>query len=660
MLPTIDCSLAQARVYTEQDRLIVTTGRVQRVWRLTKMGLSTCSLTQLQTQMQWQWDRDDCDWQLPDATEPGRCELCSMTAAISDDERFTNEHISVTAEFKYPDSGLILSYEIWAYPDACGLRTQLSARLIPDAKLPEPRRVQGGQPSGRVERLPVNDPSDRRRLVGYYNHTQVRNDTHQDIIAQEVMSHRLQGREHCDWASAACLESDRAGIALVKESHKCVNQSGYVSGGFFIDEQQGLICHGWGLRLKDLKTDTLTRGWATWSLCWSGGDFERELAFKQFDRQRYPIDPKRDIYIQANTWGSTDNGNDARRAAGPQRVLQELEVCSELGIDVLQIDDGWQVPPGCDTWDPGENGWYPHPQHYPDGWEPVRKRASELGVKLGLWAAAESVGLEELMHNYERGGFVQFKLDFAMLRQKHQIDALMHKVREFIKSTDHQVRVNWDVTENPARYGYFFAREYGCIYLENRKPSRPLGVIYRPHTVLRDLWQIARYLNLNRFQCSIQNVDRVDSDHSDAHLHSHGYATAIALMGIPLFFQEVKYYSDEAKAEIRSLLETYKAHREAIYHGVVHPIGEKPNNASWTGFQCSCDDGGGYLMIFRERCNAESKKALALRGLPPGLIHLENLVTGHESQQLLGDAHAISLEIAEAPGFQFLRYDMQA
>ncbi len=30
--------------------------------------------------------------------------------------------------------------------------------------------------------------------------------------------------------------------------------------------------------------------------------------------------------------------------------------------------------------------------------------------------------------------------------------------------------LNWDLTEVAKRYGYFFAREFGCIYLENRKP----------------------------------------------------------------------------------------------------------------------------------------------------------------------------------------------
>ena len=235
--------------------------------------------------------------------------------------------------------------------------------------------------------MPLGEPSCRRRFLGYYNGTQQRNDTHQDILKEEVIAHRLMDREWCDWASVACVEDAAGGIALVKESHKCVNQRGHATGGFVCDETEGLSCTGWGLYANEIPLEGFVAGWATWCLVWSGDDLDREIAFKTFDRFRYPIDPKRDIYIQANTWGSTDNSRDARRAATEDSVLEELETCAELGIDVLQIDDGWQVPPGHATSDPGENGWHPHPASYPNGWATVRSRARDLGVKLGLWAA---------------------------------------------------------------------------------------------------------------------------------------------------------------------------------------------------------------------------------------------------------------------------------
>jgi len=660
MLPHLDCSLRSARVATDGDRLTVTTGTAERVWQWVGNGFATVSIRDCASGRTWAGPADDCDWQLPFGEPLPAGQVVALDAEVSDDEGFTTEHIAATATIDYPDAGLTLRFTVWAYPDAPGLRTQLSARVLDAEKLP--LLTPGGQgtpPHGRVDRLPLIDPSHHRRLFGYYNETQQRNDTHQDLLEEHVVTHPLMGRERCDWASAACVEDATGGVALIKESHKCVNQKGYDGGGFAFDEIAGLCCDGWGLRCKEMRPDRLREAWATWSIVWSGGDDARQLAIKTFDRARYPVDPQRDTYIQANTWGSTETSQDARRAAGPESVLQEIEACADLGIDTLQIDDGWQVPPGHAKWGPEKNGWHPHPQTYPDGWTPIRERAAELGVKLGLWAAAEPVSLDELKQTRTEGGFVQYKLDFASLRNREQIEALMQKVRDFIKWSGHRVRVNWDVTENAARYGYFFAREYGCIYLENRKPVRPISTVYRPHTVLRDLWQLAKYVNLHRFQGSIQNVDRVDPGYSDAVQHPHAYATAITLMSIPLFFQETKYYSPDARNEIRGLLDIYKQHREKIYRGVVCPIGNKPDNASWTGFQSHlAEENSGYLTVFRERCNTQPTVSLRIPGLAGHTTRLDNLTIGASQEIAVHENSNVQLEIPDAPGFRFLRYEI--
>lgn len=659
MIPQFHCSLRQAYACADGNRLILSTGKMRRVLEWTGAGLATRSIEELRSQRSWEGQGPGCDWQLPDGSEPAVAEMRELSASVQNDDGFTCEHIAVTAEIAYPSAGVTLRWTAWAYPDAPGIRTRLAAKLAGAVTVPASKRPQGSPHEGRVEWLPHGGKSSRRRFLGYYNGTQQRNDTHLDILKEDVIHHPLSFREWCDWASAACVEDDAGGIALVKESHKCVNRKGHATGGFVCDEGAGLSCTGWGLRPNELSATAFTPGWATWCLVWSGGDRDREVAFKTFDRVRFPIDPRRDLYIQANTWGSTDNGPDARRAAGEESVLRELATCAELGIDVLQIDDGWQVPPGHTGWAPGENGWRPHPASYPHGWSRIRARAAELGVKLGLWAAAQPISVDELKAAFADGGFLQYKLDFADLRSRAEIEALMQKVRDFIAWTGHRVRVNWDVTENEPRYGYFFAREYGCIYLENRKPVRPIAAIYRPHTVLRDLWQVAKYLNLQRFQCSIQNVDGVDRERSDAHLHSHAYATAVALMGIPLFFLETKYYSAGARAEIGALLSVYKKHRASMYQGIVYPIGAKPDNASWTGFQNHiAEEGRGYLLIFRERCNLRNRQSVCLSGVRPGPVRIVDLVRGTARELAVGKNGRINLRMEEAPGFLFLSYEL--
>ncbi len=656
-IPKIDFTHGKARAWTEGDKLFVTTGQVRRMWQWTGGGFATSEVAVEGSPLVWAASVVECDWQLPDASDATDALLQSLVAGESDDDGFTSQHVRVVATIAYPKKGLTLKCSVWAYPGGPGIRTHLQAMRVGDQVVAPPAGLQGGPGDARVDRVPAGDAANRRRYFGYYNETQQRNDTHQDLLKEEVVAGPLKHREWCSWASVACVESKAGGIALVKESHKCVNQRGVAGGEFVVDPATGLTCTGWGLTAADVSADHFTPGWATWTIAWAGGDIERETAFKQFDRLRYPIDPARDIYIQANTWGSTANGSDARRAAAEPSVIKEIETCAEMGIDVLQIDDGWQVSPGNSGWQPGDQGWKPHKECYPDGWKTVRDLAAKRNVKLGLWAAAEPISLDELKASFTEGNFFQYKLDFAVLKTRAAIDALMTKVRTFIQWTGHRVRVNWDVTENPPRYGYFFAREYGPIYLENRKPERPRSVVYRPHTVLRDLWQASKYLNLHRIQGSIQNVDRVDPEFSDARLHSHTYATMIPLMSIPLFFCETKYYTPAAKEEIRKLLAVYKEHRAEIYGGIVYPIGDKPDNQSWTGFQSHLEDkNAGHLTIFRELGNPSAQHAIRLARVPGKSIRLNDLLSGKSWDQPVADDGTIQLRIDHAPGCLFLRY----
>jgi hypothetical protein len=99
---------------------------------------------------------------------------------------------------------------------------------------------------------------------------------------------------------------------------------------------------------------------------------------------------------------------------------------AELGIDAVQIDSGWQLPPDSrgDFHPPQDNGWRPHPTIYPDGWTNIRRRAAQKGVQLGLWGAAQRISREELVANYREGGFVQWNLDFANLRDYEDVREL--------------------------------------------------------------------------------------------------------------------------------------------------------------------------------------------------------------------------------------------
>jgi len=638
--------LEPASVCAAGDTLIVDTGKMQRIWRWTGKGLVTVGLRNQVSGKEWVTQKPaySCDWSLAGLIdETTKADFISIDTNLSTDEGFTSEHIEVVATIEYPETKLLVQYVIWVYPDSPGIRTQIRVKgtegflpVRPDSE-------------SRVEYIPLVFGGATRREIGYYNDTQHRNKMEMDILREEVTETPLTGTEEHTWGSALCVEDGAEGLALVKESHKCVNQHGINCGIFRCNVLNGIESTGWGLLPNEILIDQFRNCWATWCLVYHGGGDERELAFKVFDRLRYPIDPTRDIYIIANTWGSENHRNAARE----ENVLREIDSQADLGIDVQQIDAGWEG-----------NDWRPNKKIYPEGWTNVTARAEEKGVKLGLWfglsALEPKILLEHLKYNYDHGGFLHYKLDHIHFKTYDEIETLMSTVREFIKYTGHAARINWDVTENSPRVGYFFGKEYGCIYLENRKPATPENAVYIPHLILRDLWQISKYTNLNKFQCTVQNIDRVNPNASDAHLHSHQYCVAIALMGTPIFFQETHLYSDIAREQVRSLLRIYKKHRDQIYEGYVFPIGEKPNNQNWTGFQCHIfKKNAGYLLIFRELNNREASRMIRLKFLASTTIRLVNLLQETESTIQVADDGWAHFKIEKPADFRFYRYEVQ-
>ena len=630
--------MKSATALISDDSLVVDTSRMRRKWKWTSRGFVTVSLQDKVLGVEWCGRKPaySCDWSLWGIV--GEAELLSVDAKVSDDEGFTSEHIEVRALVEYPREKLQVEYLIWAYPSSPGIRTQIRVKSLEGFS---PEKFNG---ESRVEYIPVSFENTVRREIGYYNDTQHRNEPETEILREEVKTSPLSGIEEHSWGSILCIEKEGYGLAIIKESHKCVNQPGVNCGVFRCDSSKGVESTGSGLSPEEIVSSRFRGCWASWCLVYSGGDDGRELALKVFDRLRYPIKPNRDIYIIANTWGS----GGGREAAREENVLKEIESQADLGIDVQQIDDGWQ-----------DENWRPRKDFYPEGWTRVAAKAKEKGVKLGLWfnigVMSPKELLENLKYHYNTGGFLYFKLDGLHFETYSEVDEVMKAVREFIKYTGHKAQVNWDVTENSPRVGYFFAKEYGCIYLENRKPES--YNVYIPYLVLRDLWQLSKYINLNKVQCTVQNIDRVDPKASDAHLYSHQYCVAITLMGTPIFFQETHLYSQAAREEIKSILRVYKEHRKNIFKGYVFPIGSKPDNKSWTGFQCHIfEEKAGYLLIFRELHNHEDTKAIQLKFISNTPLKLKDLL--HETETVVkvaGDGKIV-FKIEKPADFRFYQY----
>lgn len=647
------------RVAFDGKRLTLVAPEIEAAWQWTGRGLRLSRLKDPATEKEWlapEKEERDADWDTAlfgegIVTAPER-----IVARRSDDEGFTSPHLEIETEIRYP-SGRACLYRIWVYPGQAGLRTQLLVKGTPSDKEAE----EAARQSNEAAALTLSLPGDSCRIVvaGYYNDHDRRNSDHEPLLREERFTHRFTERRDIGWASLAMVETERAGLILLKESHKTVNLNGTNTGRFLFDGRR-LTTTGLGLSERDLSPDEYRPCWAHWIVLYAPGDCAGELALKRFDRYRYPVDTKRDLYIMANVWGS----GRAFRSAEEKNILREIASCAGLGIDVLQIDAGWHL--GAPK---GSAPWLPSPKIYPRGWKPVMRAARESGIEMGIWNPGLTVAAHpQMLSAHFDAGFRYMKVDLKSWDRYDDLQAIVRNVREMETHSNHRGRVNFDVTARWIRVGYWFAREYGNLFLQNRRQQKRaesrneahVRGSYVPRRILRDGMDIARYMNTNQVQLNTLDVSRTDPAHTNAARYGNAYSLALTLMHMPLFFQETWMYGEEDRSVLTRMIVRYKLHREAIFTSYVFPIGERGDDRSWGGYQAyRPDEATGYVSLFREIDNCERRKRIRLHFLHgPATLSLEEIFSGETLRKEVDAQGTVEFEIDKPADFRFYKYTL--
>ncbi|MBS5530720.1 hypothetical protein KH017_08025 [bacterium] len=180
----------------------------------------------------------------------------------------------VTAEFGYPAHELPVRYEICCYPGAPGVRTRLYVKgTVPFDPDLRPKHLIGAY----TESLALPAGTFERIAFGYYSDTQHRCHRDLPILKEERASGPIGRGEVFNFANGLILCGKDGSAVLVKESHKCVNNSG-VDTGEFILHADGVRVTGLGLAAAyegPWFDDREFRGcWAGWCIVCSGGEAE--------------------------------------------------------------------------------------------------------------------------------------------------------------------------------------------------------------------------------------------------------------------------------------------------------------------------------------------------------------------------------------------------
>lgn len=333
-------------------------------------------------------------------------------------------------------------------------------------------------------------------------------------------------------------------------------------------------------------------------------------------RRIRPYAKERDGLFLSNTWG----GGVRDAHVNEVFLLKEIGAAAKLGVDVVQIDDGWQRGRSVNSvaangkgvwngyWAADPDFWDPDPTRFPNGFAPLVRAAAAHGLRLGLWYGPDSSNgaanwerdANRLLA-YHRDGISYFKIDSlkstsatALARQRALFDALLAR-------SGGKIVIDLDVTAE-IRPGYFGLMDAGTVFVENRHPTRHR---YWPHHTLRNLWSLSQVVDPVRLRMEVANPDAgaelYANDPLAPALWRADTLFASVMLSSPLGWFENSALSDRRTDEMRPLVATWKRERANLHAGWTHPVGAKPDGIAWTGFVTEGADGDAlYVLLFRE------------------------------------------------------------
>ncbi|HEY3332707.1 MAG TPA: alpha-galactosidase [Capsulimonadaceae bacterium] len=384
------------------------------------------------------------------------------------------------------------------------------------------------------------------------------------------------------------------------------------------------------LRLKRGRQLTLCGTRYRWvTAVYHGGKHGLTDAVQRFQLALREVVPGRDAQFLSNTWG--DRGQDSR--INEAFVTREIAAARRLGVDVVQLDDGWQAGRTANSavakggiWE-GFNSqqgfWDVDPVRFPSGFSALEQVAKDGQVRLGLWFAPDSdddfahwrTDADKLLDVHRKHSVDYFKLDGIKMRTiagEANLKLFMEAVRT---ESGGRITCDLDVTAE-TRPGYFGAIEAGPVFVENRYTD---WQSYWPHATLRNVWKLSRYMPPVRLRVELLNNSRNSHVYGDDPLapasYSPAYLFATAMIASPLGWFEISELPATYVESVGQLAAIWKQHRDRLHAATVTPIGDAPDGTSWTGFVARPHDGGdAYLLAFRE-LNDRALIGFDLRGI---------------------------------------------
>lgn len=375
------------------------------------------------------------------------------------------------------------------------------------------------------------------------------------------------------------------------------------------------------------------------------------------------------LFTMANTWGDRN----CEKSLCEKFLSEELKAAGQIGVDVLQIDDGWETGAITDpenymdhVWEgyhsAAENYWSVDATRFPQGLQPVADEAKQRGVSLGLWFSPDSADdfanwradakiLGEFHQSY---GIRYFKLDGVNVRSKtgdRNFSLLMEAVNREGAS------LQLDVTAGD-RFGYHYKPQYGVLFVENRYSD---WGNYFPYRTLRNLWMLSRVLPACSMQFEVLNPRRNPEPYADdvfaPQAYEMDYLFATVMVANPLLWCELSHLEAKDSAALQVIVAAWRPHSRALFESDVLPVGEEPNGRSCTGFWACRSDSEGYFVFLREK-NERSTARYQIPPLTGKRLQIE-LIAANGAGEVQSDVSSdgiVTVHFSRPNQYLFVRY----
>lgn len=622
--------------YVKFDENILKIGNdsMERSWHMQEAIPVVCSLKNKRTNKEWlaaphnfgMLDDPRMNAFYKEGITEGSRQQLSVDAEAYDDCGIAGKALKITVRLEY--DAYLLDWIHIIYPGTSVMRSYIQATQKERMKQAQPQEVQKGlllqSPAFAgdfLDSIPLQPAHCSWENIKFMDRT----DDYDNLVDS---SHGLIYRREQRFLHGNVLfvedSIEEEGITFVKEGPSPFSYLGNVKCDFFMDGQN-ILTAGWGLEEKDFEKENTIASYGSAVILWDGSAENKYFSLNDYHNCRHKFVPEKDAFIMSNTWG--DMSSDSK--IGEAFLLEELKRAREIGINMYQIDDGWQNGVTCNSvaascegssavWEgsyykTNPRFWTVHDTRLPNGLEPVAEYARENGIRLGLWFSPDSENAFEnwehdaqvLLELHQKYGISAFKMDGIRLENKAAEENLAKLMSKVITQSEGKVFFNMDTTAG-TRGGYFGRVQYGSLFVENRFT----GVFgkwpnYYPHCTLRNLWMLSRYYPSNRLQMEFLNVKRNTELYGDDVLAPAvcglEYSFAVTMFANPLAWMELTGLDEESVKTLNRLIVPYLKIQGDILSGRVLPIGEEPDGTKWTGFQSVKGDGCGYLLIIRER-----------------------------------------------------------